>query len=180
VLEVRHSVTILAHDLSTPIAPGGLAGDLTVASARHPPWTSHPGASTGQIDPTLVIPYPHPCLATAPPPQNQTHGENRRGISPAAEPQSTSPSPSSFKRRQPPSLSLACGPTPRRRSPPSPPLVGLVGRLPVRLRACSRSAGPKSPPTQLARNPFSFSFPIPFSHFHIYIYMLIFYAPKIV
>jgi hypothetical protein len=65
---------ILAHGLSTPIAPGGLAGDLTVVSARHPPWTSHPGASTGQIDPTPVIPYPCPCLATAPPPQNRTHG----------------------------------------------------------------------------------------------------------
>jgi hypothetical protein len=68
VLEVRHPVTILAHGLSTPIAPDGLANDLTAASARNPPWTGHPGASTGQIDPTPVIPYPQPCLATAPPP----------------------------------------------------------------------------------------------------------------
>jgi hypothetical protein len=41
-LKVRHSVTSLAHTYSSPIAPGGLAGDFTAASARHPPWTDHP------------------------------------------------------------------------------------------------------------------------------------------
>jgi hypothetical protein len=41
-LKVHHSVTSLAHTYSSPIAPGGLAGDFTAASARHPPWTGHP------------------------------------------------------------------------------------------------------------------------------------------
>jgi hypothetical protein len=41
-LKVRHSVMILAHTGSSPIAPGDLAGDFTSASARHPPWIGHP------------------------------------------------------------------------------------------------------------------------------------------
>jgi hypothetical protein len=36
-LKVRRSVTSLAHACSLPIAPGGLAGDFTAASARHLP-----------------------------------------------------------------------------------------------------------------------------------------------
>jgi hypothetical protein len=41
-LKVHHSVTSLVHTYSSPIAPGGLAGDFTTASARHPSWTGHP------------------------------------------------------------------------------------------------------------------------------------------
>jgi hypothetical protein len=41
-LKVRLSVASLAHTFSSPIAPSGLAGDFTAASARHPPWTGHP------------------------------------------------------------------------------------------------------------------------------------------
>jgi hypothetical protein len=41
-LKARLSVASLAHTFSSPIAPSGLAGDFTTASARHPPWTSHP------------------------------------------------------------------------------------------------------------------------------------------
>jgi hypothetical protein len=40
-LQVRRSVTSLAHTCSSPIAPGVLAGDFTATSARHPPWTGH-------------------------------------------------------------------------------------------------------------------------------------------
>jgi hypothetical protein len=179
VLEVRHPITILAHGLSTPIAPGGLANDLTAASARNPPWTGHPGASTGQNDPTPVIPYPQPCLATAPRHRTGPTAENRRGISPAAEPRSTPPSPSPFKHRQPPSPWLV---GPRHGAVPRclPRWWGEWAACP---RDCARARarlGQKHPPAQLARNPFSFSFPISFPHFHIYIYMLIFYAPKIV
>jgi hypothetical protein len=182
VLEVRHSVTILAHGLSTPIAPGGLAGDLTAASARHPSWTSHLEASTGQIDPTphdpLPLPVPrHRSPAIEPDPRRRTAAGFHRRLSPGR-----LPPPVVVQTSSAPSLSLACGPAPRRRPPLSPPLVGRVGHLHAWLHARSRLAGPTPPPpAQLARNPFFFSFPIFFSPFsYIYIYMLIFYAPKIV
>jgi hypothetical protein len=41
-LELRLSVASLAHTLSSPIVPSGLAGDFTAASAHHSPWTGHP------------------------------------------------------------------------------------------------------------------------------------------
>jgi hypothetical protein len=50
-LKVRRSITSLAHTCSSPIAPGGLAGDFTAASARHPPWTGHPGPPPVKLTP---------------------------------------------------------------------------------------------------------------------------------
>jgi hypothetical protein len=140
-----------------------------------------PQASTGQIDPTSVTPTP--ARASPPLPRHRTGptAENRRGISPAVEPRSTPPSPSPFKRRQPPSpwhVGLRHGVVPT-----SSPRWWAEWAACPRVRARARARlGQKHPPppTQLARNSFAFSFPISFSHSHIYNYMLIFYAPKIV
>jgi hypothetical protein len=73
-LKVRRSVTSLAHTCSSPIAIGGLAGDFTVASTRQRAVDRPPQASTGQIDPISMTPYPRPCLATTPPSQNWIPG----------------------------------------------------------------------------------------------------------
>jgi hypothetical protein len=50
-LELCPSVASLAHTFSWPIAPSSLAGDFTAASARHPPWTSHPRHPPAKLTP---------------------------------------------------------------------------------------------------------------------------------
>jgi hypothetical protein len=175
-LKVRHSVTSLAHTCSSPIAPGGLAGDFTVASARHPPWTGHP-----RPPPVKLTPPPRsPTLARASPPlprhKTGIPAENRRGISLTVEPR---PAPSPPCHRSTPSapLSLARGLAPTASAAPSPTPRGSSGPNWPQCRApAPDQAG--IPPAWLTWNSFSFSFSYPFSHFHIYIYMLIFYAPK--
>jgi hypothetical protein len=102
-------------------------------------------ASTSQIDPTSVTPYPRPCLATAPPSQNRTHGgEPPRDFTGGCPTGSLCP-----VTVQTPSapLSLACEPAPQHCPHAVSPLVGRVGRLPTRSRARSRPAGPKTPPS---------------------------------
>jgi hypothetical protein len=148
VLELRHTLTIARHLSPPPIALGCLAGDLTAANTLRlvvdrPPW-----ASTSRIDPTPVNPYQRPCLVTAPPPQNRTHGGEPSWASPAVEPTC---SPPLHRRSVPlnPLPSLTCGPTPRLRPLPSPSLMGRLGR--------------NLPPAQQAGIPFSFFFS------HIYI-----------
>jgi hypothetical protein len=136
-LKVRRSVTSLAHTCSSPIAPGGLAGDFTAASARHPPWTGHPRPPPVKLTPPPRSPTP--ARASPPLPRRKTGlpAENRHGISPAVEPR---PAPSPPCHRSTPSapLPLACGPAPQHRPcavpMSSPPLAGRVGRLPTRPR----------------------------------------------
>jgi hypothetical protein len=50
-LEVRLSVASLAHTFSSPIAPNGLAGDFTAASASRPLWTGHPRHPSVKLTP---------------------------------------------------------------------------------------------------------------------------------
>jgi hypothetical protein len=50
-LKVRRSVTSLVHTCSSPITPGGLAGDFTAASAHRPPWTGHLGPPPVKVTP---------------------------------------------------------------------------------------------------------------------------------
>jgi hypothetical protein len=111
-LKVRHSVTSLAHTCSSLIAPGGLAGDFTTASARHPPWTGHPRPPPVKLTPPLWPPTP--ARASPPLPRRKTGlpAENRRGIPPAVEPR-PAPSPPSLCHAVTP-LPLACGPMPLR------------------------------------------------------------------
>jgi hypothetical protein len=165
VLEVRHSTTILAHGLSTPIAPSSLAGNLTTASARHPPWTSHPGAPTGQIDPTPVIPYPRPCLATAPPPQNRTHGgEPPRDFTGGRAPVDFPPSVARSAPLTPPPLTDVWA----RATAPFPavsPADGPSGPPAAPPRAHLRPDGPKSPPRP-SEQEFPFLFLFPFSYIY--------------
>jgi hypothetical protein len=98
-LKDRHSVTSLAHTCSSPIAPSDLAGDFTDASARHHAVDRPPQASTGQIDPTSMTPYPRPCLATTSPSQNRTpDGEPPRDSTGGR----TQPAPSLPRHRQSP------------------------------------------------------------------------------
>jgi hypothetical protein len=164
---------ILAHGLSMPIAPGGLTDDLTAASARHPPWTGHPEASTGQIDPTPVIPYPCPCLATAPPPQNRTHGgEPSRDFTGGRAPLD-SPLPVAIQTLSAP---LPLPGMWARATAPFPAVSPASGPSGPPARAAARVLAPIwakiiPPPAQLARNPFSFLFSdffFPFSYIYLY------------
>jgi hypothetical protein len=173
VLKVRHSVTILAHACSSPIAPGGLVGDLTAASTRHPPWTGHPKPPPVKLT-HLRDPLPQPVP---------------RHRSPVTEPDPRWRTAAGFHRRSNPGRLL-----PRLRSNAvSPPLPGMWARatapspcrlpaggpsgpprLPTRPRVRSRLAGPKTPPGPASRETFSLSlFPFLFP-----IYMLIFMHQK--
>jgi hypothetical protein len=129
-----------------------------------------PQASTGQIDPTSVTPYPRPCLASAPSSQNRTHSEEPpRDFTGNRTPVDSS-LPVAVQTTLAP-LSLACGPVPRCRphtvSPaggPSEPPAHAVARARARL-------GQKHPPTQLAEKHFLFFFSHLFSPFsYIYLY----------
>jgi hypothetical protein len=59
----------------SPIVPSSLTGDFTAAGTRHIAMDQPPRASTGQIDPTSIIPYLRSCLATFPSSQNRATGE---------------------------------------------------------------------------------------------------------
>jgi hypothetical protein len=74
-LKLRLCVASLAHTSSLPIAPGRLAGDFTAAGTRHLAVDRPSRASTGQIDPTSIIPYLRSCLATILSTQNRTTSE---------------------------------------------------------------------------------------------------------
>jgi hypothetical protein len=93
VLELRHSLTNAMHPSSPPIALGCLACDLTAASTRHRAVDRPPQAPSGQIEPTPMIPYPRPCLATTPPSQNRAPGREPPQTSPAVEPNRFAPPP---------------------------------------------------------------------------------------
>jgi hypothetical protein len=142
----------MTHPLPSPIAPGNLADDPTVAGARHLVVDRSSRAPFGQINPSTMIPYPHPCLATSPitrnrdcdgePPRSLTGGRLRPVRPPGHLPSS-----------------LARGPAPTAPSPRHPPLVGRLGRNPP-------------PPAHLAGNPFSFSlFHLFFLFSYIYAYI---------
>jgi hypothetical protein len=86
-LKVYHSLTNTTHHSPSPIAPGNLAGDPTTADACDLAVDRPSRAPFGQINPSTMIPYPHPCLATSPttrnrdpdgePPWNHTGGRLR-------------------------------------------------------------------------------------------------------
>jgi hypothetical protein len=142
-----------------------------------------PQASTGQIDPTSVAPYPRPCLATTSPSQNWTPGrEPPRDSTGSRTPAGSLSLPSPCHAVSPPSSGMGAHATASslRRLHGISPLADRVGRLPTRPRARPRLTRPKFPPARLTWNSFYFSFSHFFSHFHIYNYMLIFYAPKLV
>jgi hypothetical protein len=164
----------MPHPFPPPIALGCLAGDLAAVSTRHRAVDRPPKAPSGRIEPTPEIPYPRSCLATTPPSQNWAPGgEPPRDFTGGRTPAGSLP-PSPFHAVSPPSSGMwAHAMAPSSRHPHAvTPLVGRVGCLPTRPRARSRSAGPKTPPAQLAEKPFFFFlFPISFSYFHIYIYL---------
>jgi hypothetical protein len=70
-LELHRSITNTTHPFPSPIAPDSLTSDLTVASARHLTVDRPSRAPSNQINPSTMIPYPHPCLATSPTPRNR-------------------------------------------------------------------------------------------------------------
>jgi hypothetical protein len=74
-LKLHLYVASLAHTSSSPIAPDILAGDFTAAGTLHLAMDQPSRASTGQIDPTSVIPYLRSCLSTIPSTQNRTTSE---------------------------------------------------------------------------------------------------------
>jgi hypothetical protein len=55
--------------------PSSLVDDFTATGTHHLAMDRPPRASTGQIDPTSVIPYLRSCLATFPSMQNRATGE---------------------------------------------------------------------------------------------------------
>jgi hypothetical protein len=127
-----HPLLLLCPAASPAISPAAGACHLAVDRSFQAP--------SGQIDPTTVIPYPRPCLATTPSSQNRDpDGESPR-TSTAVGLRSVRPS------RHPllaPSASPLwhVGPRPRRRLRAVLPLAGQVGHLPTR----PRSARPNSP-----------------------------------
>jgi hypothetical protein len=79
-LKVRRSVTSLAHTCSSPIAPGGLAGDFTAAGACHPPWTGHPRPPPVKLTPPPCPPTPACALPPPRPPRTGPPARNRRRV----------------------------------------------------------------------------------------------------
>jgi hypothetical protein len=145
---------LLLHPAASPaISPAAGARHLTVDRPSQAP--------SSQIDPTTVIPYPHPCLATTPPSHKWGPGGEQLRTSPAVGLDQFPPRHPLLAPSASPSL-WHMGPHHPRTIPS---LAGQVGRLPTR----PRSAGPKSPPAQLSEG-------IPPDP----VYILIFYAPKIV
>jgi hypothetical protein len=60
-LKLCHCATSIAHTSSSPIAPGSPTGDVAAPGARHLAVDRPSRASTGQIDPATMTPYPYPC-----------------------------------------------------------------------------------------------------------------------
>jgi hypothetical protein len=123
-----HPLLVLHPAASPAISPA--------AGARHLAMDRPSQAPSGQIDPTTVIPYPCPCLATTPPSQNRGPGGEPPRTSPAVGPDRfTPPSPPPSAVSLP--LPLARGPAPSpRRSPagrPSGPPAHMVARARARL-----------------------------------------------
>jgi hypothetical protein len=75
IANLRHCAPSTAHTSPSSIVPSSLAGDFTAAGTRHLAMDRPSRASTGQIDPTFVIPYLHSCLATIPSTQNRVTDE---------------------------------------------------------------------------------------------------------
>jgi hypothetical protein len=150
----------MTHPSPPPIAPSSLTGDLTAADARHLAVDRPSRAPFGQINPSTMIPYPHPCLATSPTTQNLNHGgEPPRNLVGGRffRPRPVRPLPRpTTQRHQPPPPSGTWAHA-HSTVPASFPAGGLAGP-PACAHACSRLAGSKIPPAHLAGNPFSFSF----------------------
>jgi hypothetical protein len=148
-LKLRHCAPSSACTPPSPIVPSSLTGDFTAAGTRHIAMDRPPRASTGQIDPTSVIPYLRSCLATFPSSRNRATGE---------EP------PWNFTggRFSPPrtaSSPLTPFPPPRWHVGPRPRCRPCT--VPRWWATCPRASAlgwDEIPPTQLAGNPFSFSF----------------------
>jgi hypothetical protein len=166
-LKARHSVTSLAHTCSSPIAPGGLAGDFTAASACHPPWTGHPRPPPVKLTPPPRSPTP--ARASPPLPRRKTGlpAENHRGISPSVEPRPAPSPPVTVPCRQPPFLwhvgprrPHAVSPTDGPSGPPAHAAAHARARLGQKL----------PPPAQLAEKPLFFFL----SHFLFPIFLYIF------
>jgi hypothetical protein len=78
-----HPLLVLHPAASPAISPA--------AGARHLAMDRPSQAPSGQIDPTTVIPYPCPCLATTPPSQNRGPGGEPPRTSPAVGPDRVTP-----------------------------------------------------------------------------------------
>jgi hypothetical protein len=122
-----HPLLLLRPAASPAISP--------TVGARHLAVDRPSQAPSCQIDPTIVIPYPRPCLATTPTSQNWDPGGEPRWTSPAVGLRPVRPPPSVVS--LPP---LARGPVPMapspRRSPaggPSGPPAHAVARARARL-----------------------------------------------
>jgi hypothetical protein len=173
--KVHRSITNTAHPSPSPIAPGSLTGDLTAEGARHLTVDRPSRAPSDQINPSTMIPYPHPCLATSPATWNRNHdGEppwNLVGVRFFPTPAGSPPPPSDHPTPSASPSLWHMGPHPRRRPRAVPRWRAKLGRLPRgRARALART---KSPPTELAgKFLFFFLFPFLFPIF-IYIYAYI-------
>jgi hypothetical protein len=168
-LKARHSVTSLAHTCSSPIAPGGLAGDFTAASACHPPWTGHPRPPPVKLTPPPRSPPPPRAAPPLPRRKTGLPAENRHGISPAIEPRPAPSPPVTVPRCQPP-LSLSRGPAPTVSAASTPAPRGLSGpNWPQRRAPAPDQAGIPPDPVNLEFL-FFFLFPFFFPFSHIYLY----------
>jgi hypothetical protein len=175
--KVRRSITITAHPFPSLIVPDSLTGDLTAAGARHLTVDRPSRAPSNQINPSTMIPYPHPCLATSPTTQNWNRGgeppwnlvDGRFFPTPAGSPPPPAPVRPTDTVSLP--LPLARGPAPTASSLRRLPLAGRAGPPAARPRARTL-ARPKSLPTHLAGK-FLFFFLFPFL-FPIFIYICIY------
>jgi hypothetical protein len=173
-LKLRHCAPTSARTSPSPIVLSSLAGDFTAAGTRHLAMDQPPRASTGQIDPTSIVPYLRSCLATYPSTQNRATGEElpRSFIGGRFSSPGTALPPPDVVTSPPPSnaLARAHGAIPRWRAK--------LGRLPARAPVPQLGQNPPGPVRR--EIPFLFSFSISFSYFHIFMHILIFYAPKTV
>jgi hypothetical protein len=121
------------------------------------------------MDPTPVIPCPRPCLATAPPPRNRTHGgEPSRDFTGGRAPVDLPP-PSLSRAVKPPSLAdvWACATAP---SPVVSLAIGPAGppAAPARALAPEWAKIPPGPSSRKTLFFFFFSFLFPFSYIELY------------
>jgi hypothetical protein len=146
--------------------------------AASPPRTPATVPRTGRPRPPqakFAPPLRSSSTTHAPPPlprrKTGPTAENRRGSPPPVEPRS-SPSPLRCRqRRQHPPLSLAGGPTPPRRPPPSPPHRWASWAVSLARASARAQVGRKSPPAHRERKSFFFFFShflFPFSHIYLY------------
>ena len=170
-LELHHVLASTTHHPLLLLRSAASPAISPVADARHLAVDRPLQAPSGQIGPTTMIPYPHPCLATTPSSQN---GD------PNGEPPRTSPA-TGLRPVHPPGVTPLLTPSP---PPPSGTWARAHSVVPAsfprwrakwaacpRGRARPHSAGPNSPLAQLAEE-ISFLFLFLFLYICIYIDIL--------